>query len=167
MAMWCTNHHKATCCGVQAQELACIVHAFNMVSSARSAQTKIVRLHYICMRAHHLVSEDAIEVVVVQGHHPLQAHHLVFPQRRARRRHQRFWRLLDDLTHAVRQAARRRDVGSALKSAFCGGTSALGASWMTSPTLCGRLHVLRPAHGVSIWVCMGWHVVAAPAFRAS
>jgi hypothetical protein len=28
----------------------------------------------------HLICQDAIQVVVVQGHHPLQAHHLVLPQ---------------------------------------------------------------------------------------
>lgn len=56
-------------------------------------------------QTHHFVGEDAVEVIVVEGHHPLQADHLVLPQRGPWGCHQRAWRLPHHLPHTMRQAA--------------------------------------------------------------
>ena len=51
----------------------------------------------------HLVGQDAVEAVVVQGHQPLQAHHLVVPQCSAGGAEQQLGRLCDLLLYRMRQ----------------------------------------------------------------
>ena len=58
-------------------------------------------------RAPHFVGEDAVQVVVVQRDHPLEADHLVLTQPRIAGRHQQPRLVHDRLARAVRNAAQQ------------------------------------------------------------